>query len=233
MKNKKNQDFQKNPLTHTSNGRNYLRESKNNREVTDKNKKIRIKSLSDRLEKVENFLKKFGVVISNEDNNEFSSLLFYNRIFQKNHKNDINNSCKNVSNTQSFLHFLKLLNDKNFILIALVLILQRACIDLKFFEDIIFGKTWEYKILQVLLTYGPMNKSQLCSKLFPTLIDSHYKLSRSTPVRKAFNYLLTNKIIIVTNKAVTKKIYDISPQHYGITSLLVIQKDNFNTKKYL
>lgn len=83
----------------------------------------------------------------------------------------------------------------------------------KDFQELIsrlFGRTWEFKILDLFMKYGPMNKAQVCLKLFPNLKDGHYKLSRSNQVSSAFDNLLNNSIIVVVKDFGKKKIYDIS-----------------------
>jgi len=77
----------------------------------------------------------------------------------------------------------------------------------------LFGRTWEFRILELLMKFGPMHKAQLCLKLFPDLNDSHYKLSRSNEISRAFKHLFDNAIIVVVKDLGHKKIYDISPSH--------------------
>lgn len=112
---------------------------------------------------------------------------------------------------QKFLEGLLDLDDRTLRLMIVAETIVRAGLDLKNSVADVFGRTWEFKIVQALLTYGAMNKSQISSKLFPNLTDSHYKLSRKGPVWMAFKSLLAKGIVNTLDTTGRGEAYDLSP----------------------
>ena len=82
----------------------------------------------------------------------------------------------------------------------------------------IFGGTGEYKILEVLVKEGPMNKTRLSSNLFQ---KRYYLLSRPNPISRAFNRLLNNEIIICHQYG-NRKVCGISPRWTPIIKVLFL-----------
>ncbi len=118
------------------------------------------------------------------------------------------------------LSYLAYLDDRLIRVLAFLEIICRSKTDFQGMFRNIFGRTWEHKFLRLLINNGPMNKAQLCSKLFPKLRDSHYKLSRTNEVSSAFNYLLKNRIIAVVEERGRMKLYDISPEYKPILRVM-------------
>lgn len=108
-------------------------------------------------------------------------------------------------------------------LIRVLAFLEMICRSKTDFQEVfrkIFGRTWEHKFLRLFIDNGPLNKAQVCSKLFPKLRDSHYKLSRTNEVSRAFNYLLKNGIVVLVEERGRAKLYDISPEYKQIIRVM-------------
>lgn len=105
--------------------------------------------------------------------------------------------------------------DSDGLIRALIVIetLSRSGKDFKELISKLFGRTWEFKILELFVKFGPMHKAQLCLKLFPHQKDSHYKLSRSNEISHAFDHLLDKSIVVLVKDFGKKKIYDISSSY--------------------
>jgi len=108
-------------------------------------------------------------------------------------------------------------------LIRAFLVLEILSRSGKDFQELIcrlFGRTWEYKILELLIKNGQMHKNKICLMLFPDRKDVHYILSRPNQITYAFDYLLDKGIIILVKDYGNKKIYDISPIYKPILRTL-------------
>lgn len=121
---------------------------------------------------------------------------------------------------EALIRALLVFDDKTLRFLALAEALVRARFDLRNFIADVFGRTWEFKIVQCLLTSGPMNKSQLSCRLFPNLVTSHYRLSRG-PVWKAFNELLSKGVLNATETGGRGTTYCLSPVYRPVMELLV------------
>ncbi len=118
---------------------------------------------------------------------------------------------------------LSLLESDSHIRVLIMLeILQRSGLDFQEVMKNLFSRTWEYKILEAFMKYGQMHKAEICSKLFPKLNDSHYKLSRPNQVSRAYNNLLNNSILIEVEDFGRKKIYDVSPSYKPVLQAIFI-----------
>jgi hypothetical protein len=128
-----------------------------------------------------------------------------------------------VSGTKTsheILSFITHLDDSQVRALIALEVLYRSRKDLQEILRKIFSRTWEYKILEALLKFGPMNKAQLCLKLFSKK-GMHYSLSRSSSeVFHAFNYLLNRSILVVVKSFGKKRIYDVSSEYKLILELI-------------
>jgi hypothetical protein len=121
---------------------------------------------------------------------------------------------------QAFIQAIANLDDRTLRLMIFGETILRARLDLRVYVADAFGMTQEFRILQALLTFGPMNKRQLSSKLFPHSADPHSKLSRG-PSEKAFYSLLTKGVIGTIATSGRGMTYDIAPAYKPVLDLLV------------
>jgi hypothetical protein len=119
-----------------------------------------------------------------------------------------------------FLEHLLNLDDRTLRLMILAEITMRARLDLRNSVAGIFGGTWEFKIVQALLTHGAMNKRQLAYTLFPRIADPHSKLSRKGRVKEAFDRLLARDVLVESSQA---RRYDVSPGFRKVVELLTVK----------
>jgi hypothetical protein len=100
-------------------------------------------------------------------------------------------------------------------------ILSRSSKDFREVVKEIFERTWEFKILELLVLWGPLYKTQICEKLFPNSKDSHYKLSRSSQIFSSFRYLLDKNIVVIKSKSGRTTLYDVSDTYKPIIQALI------------
>jgi len=118
---------------------------------------------------------------------------------------------------ENLLEILADLDDRALRLMILAEIVLRARLDLRSSVADVFGGTWEFKIMQALLTHGAMNKRKLAYVLFPRIADPHSKLSRKGRVKEAFDRLLAREVLSKSSQA---RSYDVSSGFRKIVELL-------------
>jgi len=114
----------------------------------------------------------------------------------------------------------KLLDDKSIRILIASEIVARSTKEFFKFLRRLFGQTWEFKILKVLMRNGPMNKSQIAFAIFK-MRGKHYMLSRSTPLKRSFNHLIKVKIIVIKKDLGRVKFYAINDIYKPYLQLLI------------